>query len=363
MMGRAIAYDLAKSRGKDCLRVLDSDKKAVESISDWLDVDAHVLDIEDEEKLREHMELADAVIVALPYRFNFTIMEMAIESGCHFCDLGGNDPIVAGQLMMDDAASEKGVLCIPDCGLAPGMANVLAAHLVSEFDSVDSLTIRVGGLPQHPRPPLNYQLVFSVGGLINEYIVECKALRDGKITYTRPMTDLETVEFEGLGVLEAFNTSGGAAWLPNIYEGKIGSLDYKTIRYPGHCEIMKTILDLGLASEEEAAPGITPRKILEKMLIKALSGDDEDLVLVRVTAEGQIGGEKRIINLEIVEYYDRENNMTAMMRTTAFPTSIIIQMAADGTIPKKGVRTPEMCVPGKAFVEELAKRNIIVKKY
>ncbi len=352
MMGRALAFDLVRSRGKDCLTVLDSNKESCESLNAWLGINVINLDVKDETKLHEQMTDADVVIVALPYQFNLSLMKRAIKAGCNFCDLGGNDTIASEQLALDPDAKSAGVLCVPDCGLAPGMANVLAAHLTSEYDKVDKLTIRVGGLPQHPKPPLNYQLVFSVGGLINEYVEKCKTLRKGKITYTEPMTGLESVEFEGFGELEAFCTSGGAAWLPEMFQGKINTLDYKTLRYPGHCVLMKEILDSGIGQ----------RDALERQLTSKLAGDEEDVVLVNVSAEGEMRGVKKGITLEIMDYYDKENDITAMMRCTSYPTSIIAQLMVDSKIPEHGVRTPEMCVPGDDFLMGLAQRGIRVKK-
>jgi lysine 6-dehydrogenase len=352
MMGRALAFDIVRSRGKECLTVLDSNKESCESLKDWLDIYVLNLDVKDETKLNELMVSADIVIDALPYQFNLSLMKKAIKAGCNFCDLGGNDPIVSQQLALDSDAKSAGVLCVPDCGLAPGMANVLAAHLTSEFERVDVLTIRVGGLPQHPKPPLNYQLVFSVGGLINEYVEKCKTLRGGEITYTEPMTGLESVYFDGLGELEAFNTSGGAGWLPEIFQGHINMLDYKTIRHPGHCDIMKDILDSGLAQRIE----------LERQLTTMLAGDDQDIVLVKIYAEGELNGEKKGIGLEIIDHYDEVNDITAMMRCTSYPTSIIAQLIVDFKIPEHGIRTPEMCVPGDEFLMELAHRGIKVKK-
>jgi lysine 6-dehydrogenase len=362
MMGRAIAYDLVQSHGKDCLTVIDGNKAACDSLKKWLDIEVHNLDAKDK-AIDRHIKGSEAVIVALPYGFNLNFMKKAIAAGAHFCDLGGNDDIVSSQLALNAQAKKADVLCIPDCGLAPGMADVLGAHLASQFDKVDELTIRVGGLPQNPQPPLNYQLVFSVGGLINEYKEKCKVLRNGKIALVDPMDEVEDLEFKGIGKLEAFTTSGGAAWLPEIYKGKIKKLDYKTIRYPGHAVIFRSILKLGLADEDEVAPGITPRKILERQIVKNLSGKDEDLVLVRVTASGKIGNKKATKNLDIVDKYDRKNKITAMMRTTSFPTSIIAQMIVDGRIPERGVKTPEMCVPGDELMKELARRKIIVKEY
>ncbi len=362
MMGRAVAFDIVQSHGRDSISVIDANKAACDSLRDWLGIDVQCLDAKNS-SIDGMIKESDAVIVALPYGFNLGFMKRSIAGGAHFCDLGGNDDVVSAQLALDADAKKAGVLCVPDCGLAPGMAGILGAHLARQFDSVDELTMRVGGLPQHPVPPLNYQLVFSVGGLINEYKEKCKVLRDGQITLVDPMDEVEDLEFEGIGKLEAFTTSGGAAWLPEIFQGKINKLDYKTIRYPGHAVIIRSILKLGLADENELAPGITPRKVLETQMAKNLMGSDEDLVLVRVTTTGTVGGKKATRNLDIIDMYDRKNNITAMMRTTAYPTSIISQMIVDGRIKERGVMTPEMCVPGDALIQEMAKRDIVTRSY
>lgn len=362
MMGRAIAYDLVQSKGRDSLIVIDTNPDACRFLRDWLDVEVHNLDVNSPE-IDQHIKDSKSVICALPYDFNLGFMKKAIAAGVHFCDLGGNDDIVRSQLKLGLKAKKADVLCIPDCGLAPGMANVLGAHLANQFETVDELTIRVGGLPQNPVPPLNYQLVFSVSGLINEYKEQCKVLRDGQITHIKPMEDIEEIEFEGIGKFEAFTTSGGAAWLPEIYHGKMNTMDYKTIRYPGHAEIFRSILKLGLADEYEISPGTTLREVLEGQILKNLSGNDEDVVLVRVTASGNIDGSYVTKSMDIIDYYDRKNKITAMMRTTSFPTSIIAQMVLDGEITERGVKTPEMCVPGEPFLKELAARNIVVKEY
>ena len=362
MMGRAIAFDLVQSRGKDSVSVIDANPQACQALEEWLDIDVHNLDAGNKE-IDRLISDSKSVICALPYGFNLQFMRKAIAAGAHFCDLGGNDDIVRGQLALDQEAKDSDVLCLPDCGLAPGMANVLGAHLTNQFDNVEELTIRVGGLPQNPKPPLNYQLVFSVGGLINEYKEKCKVLRDGQITEVDPMIEVEELEFPEIGKLEAFTTSGGAAWLPEIFQGRVQNLDYKTIRYPGHAVIFESILKLGLADEEEIAPGITPRNVLERQIVKNLSGDDKDMVLVRASASGQIDGDQITKTMDIVDYYDQQNDISAMMRTTAYPTSIIAQMVVDGKIPDRGVRTPEMVVPGELFLKELAARDIIVKEY
>ena len=247
--------------------------------------------------------------------------------------------------------------------MAPGVASVFVAAGTEEFDSLEEIHIRVGGLPQNPKPPLNYSMIFNVQGLTNEYIEIAEVIRDGKITRVEPLTEIEEIVFpEPFGKLEAFQTSGGTSTLPKTFLGKIKTLDYKTIRYKGHCEKFRTILDLGFKSEEpvEINGGTTtPREFLEMMLVKSLTHDDtKDVTLLRVEVIGFIDEIKKKFTLQIVDYFDEKNNVSSMMRMTAYPASIIAQMMANGTIKKKGVITQEFNVPSQMMIEELRKRNI-----
>jgi lysine 6-dehydrogenase len=145
---------------------------------------------------------------------------------------------------------------VPNSGLAPGLINIITIEGTKEFEELDSIHLRVGGLPQNPRPPLNYQIVFSVDGLINEYVEMAAVIRDGKVMHIDPMSGLEEITFpEPFGILEAFNTSGGLSTLTELLAGKVKNLDYKTIRYKGHCEKFKTLLDLGFATNEPMMVG------------------------------------------------------------------------------------------------------------
>ncbi len=371
-MGKAIAYDIAKFSPEADITLADMNVPAGEGIVEWLrtchssrsgNIGFEKLDATDDQHILRLMENADMAIVALPYSFNIRLLELAIKTGTHFCDLGGNDSIVGEQLKMEEKAREADVLAIPDCGLAPGMANVIAMHSIKGMEDISKLHIRVGGLPQNPKPPLNYQLFFSVKGLINEYKEDCMVLEGGWIKLLDPMIDTEELHFDGLGKMEAFNTSGGAAWLPYLLEGKVDELNYKTIRYPGHAVIIKAMLDLGLTSEEKLDCGcdMTLRDILETQLVKALTGTDKDIVLVRVIAEGVMNGQSVKITYDLDDRFDDDTGLTAMMRTTSFPTAIIAQMVVDGIIPKRGVMTPESCVPGDLLLEAMKKRNIVFK--
>ncbi|MBE0557208.1 MAG: saccharopine dehydrogenase NADP-binding domain-containing protein, partial [Proteobacteria bacterium] len=232
MMGRALAYDLARSKGVN--RVTIADEKGERSRHLALELGSPLVHPIELDVARTYDVIAslrghDCAISAVPYRFNAELTKAAIEAGVHFCDLGGNDQILEEQREMDGLARQKGLLIVPNCGLAPGLGNVLAAGGAQLFDVVDSITIRVGGLPQHPLPPFNYQLVFSVDGLINEYSGKAKVLRNAEPVELDAMTELETLEFPApFGRMEAFLTSGGASLLSEMFAGKVRHLDYKT---------------------------------------------------------------------------------------------------------------------------------------
>ncbi len=309
------------------------------------------------EVMREH----DSAISCVNYWYNLELSKAAIETRTNFCDLGGNNYIVDAQLALDAAAKNAGINIIPDCGLAPGMVSVLAMHGANRFDEITEIHIRVGGLPQDPKPPLDYQLVFSVEGLINEYIEVARVISDGAIKEIESMTELESLSFEDFPPLEAFQTSGGTSTLPDTFLGKVRELDYKTIRYAGHCEKFKTMIDLGLCSSEEIVADfvkVVPRKIFGELLQKNLPADELDYVLVRLGFVGIKDGTRKNLRYDIVDKFDESAGLSAMMRTTAFPASIIAQMMANGDVLMRGSTPQEKAIDAENFVAELTRRNI-----
>jgi lysine 6-dehydrogenase len=237
---------------------------------------------------------------------------------------------------------------------------------VQECDEVDSVRLRVGGLPQHPRPPLNYQIVFSVEGLLNEYLEKAEILAEGEKREVDSLSGLEDIAFPPpFGTLEAFHTSGGISRLTHLLSGTVRNLDYKTIRYKGHCEKFKTLLDLGFASEEPLMVGgkvKTLREFFTDLLRKKLDYEDTDVILARATIDGVKKGRPWRVSYECIDYFDEAPRLTAMMRTTGFPTAIIARMLAEGTITQRGVMMPEECVSGESMITQLAKRNITIAK-
>jgi lysine 6-dehydrogenase len=367
MMGSAAAYDLANSPGVASVIVADRDGERAMQVAAAIGPKAEpaTLDTGVHADVIALMRRVDGVIGATSYTHNVALAKAAIEAKVRFCDLGGNMDVVYAQMELDAAARAAGVLILPNCGLAPGMACVIASGAAKKFSSVEEIHIRVGGLPQKPVPPLNYQLVFSPEGLINEYIEPAEAIRGGREVRVESMDDLEQLSFPApFARLEAFNTSGGTSTLTKMFNGKVKELDYKTIRYPGHCEKFRVLLDLGFAGSEPVIAGNTTRTVrefFEDLLRKRLSANGPDVVLTRVTVAGTLEGKRRILAYEMVDYYDTAQKMTSMMRTTSYPTSVILQMAVDGRIPDRGVKPPEQCVPLDPFVAELAKRNITFK--
>lgn len=364
-MGFGAVYDLAHNSPEvESVTVADFEFKKAENIVRSVNspkVSAIALDASNFTDTLSVMDRHDAAISCVNYWFNVSLSRAAIETGCNFCDLGGNNYVVDEQLALDAEAKNAGINIIPDCGLAPGMVSVLAMHGAGRFDEIEEIHIRVGGLPQNPKPPLGYQLVFSVEGLINEYIEKARVIRGGEITEVESMTELEKISFDDFPALEAFQTSGGTSTLPDTFLGKIKELDYKTIRYAGHCEKFKTMIDLGLCSSEDIlvdSAKVAPRRLFGELLQINLPADEPDYVLVRLEFFGVKGSERKQLRYDIVDKFDKVTGLSAMMRTTAFPASIIAQMMAKGEVAERGATPQENVIDPEKFIAELAKRNI-----
>jgi lysine 6-dehydrogenase len=364
LMGQAALYDLARIESIDRLVIFDIDLTRAQEVSRRFSggkAEAARLDASNEAQAAAVLRGFDAAVACTTYQHNEGMTRAAIKAGCHLVDLGGNNDVVRAQLAMSGDAEKAGVIVIPDCGLAPGMVSLMVADGVERLEKVTAAKIRVGGLPQLPRLPLNYQIVFSVEGLLNEYWEPCVILEGGKRKTVNPMNGLEKLEFDGIGELEAFYTSGGSSTLPETYEGKIDFLDYKTIRYPGHCALFKAMLEIGLASRRPVkieGQSIEPRAVFREVLSRHLSFSDLDLILVRVIVEGEKAGKSATLTYEIVDRQASGTSLTAMMRCTAFPAAIIAHMAASGQITARGVKPQEVAVRPSLFFAQLRKRGI-----
>ena len=323
------------------------------------------LDVRNADAVRAAFTECDAVCSAIPYYLNYPLAELAVHAGVHFCDLGGNTGIVRQQQTLDAAAKARGVSIVPDTGLAPGMVNVIAQHGIDQFDDVDSVKLYVGGLPQHPEPPLNYQIAYSIEGMVDYYTSQSLVVRNGQPTGVAALSELETVRFDApLGELEAFHTAGGLSTMVYRYAGRIPTMEYKTLRYPGHARIMEAIRDLDLLSMEPVnvkGQQVVPRDVFVRVAGEKLRRNKPDLVALRVVVRGTKAGVSGSRAWQVVDVYDATHGITAMMRTTGYTLSITAQLQATGVVPP-GVHTPDECIPPATYFAMLAKRGVMVEE-
>ncbi len=366
--GSAAAFHLLHKDTVDRVVIADVSVDAVRSFLEPFvgsRLELRRVDATDERQVLGAMDGMDAVVCALPYYFNLAMTRLALQAGCSFCDLGGNTEIVEQQKSLAEEARTKGVSIVPDCGLAPGMVNILAEAGISALDEVETVKIRVGGLPQDPEPPLNYQIVYSMHGVIDYMTTPVLVLREFEPVWKEALTGLESCPFpEPVGTLEAFFTAGGVSTLPLRYQGRVREMDYKTLRYPGHAEIMLAIREMGLLDTEPVKVGgcdVSPREAFIEIVSPRLrKPGSRDLVAMTVEVTGRRDGDARKIRYELLDRYDTANDITAMMRSTGYSLAATGLMQADGRI-RPGAYTPDECVPVDDYIAELASQGVMIQ--
>jgi lysine 6-dehydrogenase len=369
LQGSACAYDLLAYTDHDVV-LADLDVSRLPAfLQPYLGnrLRAVRVDANDRAGVRQLMEGVSATMSAFPYYFNLGMTEAAVDAGSHFCDLGGNTQIVQDQKALAARAAAKGVTVVPDCGLAPGMVNILAEHGIAQLDEVHSVRIKVGGLPQKPEPPLNYQVVYSLEGALDYYTTLSWVLRDGRQTQVKALSEIEHLDFPGIGTLEAFHTAGGLSTMAQRYEGRIPTMEYKTLRYPGHAEMMAVMRDIGLMGLEPVdvkGTRVVPRDVFISIVgprLKKDYRDSPDQVALRVEAQGMDKGEHVLYRFDLLDRYDEDTGITAMMRTTGFSLAITGAMQAAGKV-KPGVWTPDEAMPPREYIAALAERGVVIQE-
>ncbi len=388
--GVALAYDLARNGEAERVTLADVDgelaRRGVERLTRLLALSAtgHIAtraghteaaprvqltaarcDVTNTAEVAEIVKGANVVASAVPYRYNEALTDAALAAGASFCDLGGNTRVVLRQLARHEQAVRAGVSILPDCGLAPGLGNILAAHGVAALDEPRHAHVRCGGLPQQPVGPLGYKLVFNFDGLINEYSGCGEFLRDGQRVDVPALTELEEIEFSApLGRCEAAVTSGGTSTCAETFRGKLESYDYKTVRYPGHFAIVRALFGLGCFDEcVELADGTTvqPKALLRKLMAARLAYPEvRDLVVLRCTVSGRHQGRACRRVYDLLDYHDERTGFTAMERTTAFPAALVAYMQARRLVAP-GARPLGVALPLQQYVDELATHDIAVR--
>ncbi|MCZ6874383.1 MAG: saccharopine dehydrogenase NADP-binding domain-containing protein [bacterium] len=305
-------------------------------------IDLIIGDVTHPDTLAGALQGKDAVIACLPYPLILTVAQLAHRAGLHYFD--PTEDIKTTQAIRLLACDAKGVM-IPQNGLAPGFIGILGAHLAYQFDvgTLRHIKMRVGALPQHPIGQLGYAGNWSMQGLVHEYIAECDSIANGKRQTERALKNPEILRIHGVEY-EAFTTSGGLGTMTETFEGKVETMDYKSIRYPGHLEGMKLLI-------EELRFRDDPEQLV-KCLTNALPPDDQDRVLIHVSVQGRIGG--KLQTRELVTDYKPIHidgrPYTAIAWTTAAAITAVIELVSNMTLPQQGFVKQEE-IPLHAFLQ------------
>lgn len=366
LQGSACAYDLLRHDDVSAVTLGDLRPHATPGfLADDPRLRRLKLDFSDEEAVGRAVLGHDIALSAAPYYFNAALARLAVGAGCHFADLGGNTAILREQLRLAEEARAAGVTVTPEVGLAPGLVNVLAWEGIRRLDVTRRVRMFVGGLPQNPRPPLNYQVVYSLEGTLDYYTTPSFVLRDGRAVEVDALSEVEELEFEGVGRLEAFHTAGGASLMPFELEGRVERLEYKTLRYPGHAATMRTVRDLGLLAREPVAVDSTevvPRRVFIACATPHLTHpEDPDLVVVRVIVEGTAEEEPVRWVWELLDREDPGTGISAMERTTGFSLAIAGLFLGRCTIDGPGVAPAYRCLPYEPYLAALEERGVHVR--
>lgn len=310
----------------------------------------------------------DLVIGALPGDYGLPALRACIEAKSDIVDVSFTPEY---PLELNEEARKAGITMIPDCGVAPGLSNLLVGYGASQLDSIHEAKIMVGGIPEKKVPPLGYTITWSAEGLIDEYIRDVSIVKDGELIQVPALSGLENIDFPGVGMLEAFYTDGLRSLVESIPEAE--NLYEKTLRYPGHVEKVKLLRELGFFSEDlvkvrglEVKPKMVSARVLERSLTMPEVGD---LLAMSVYVSGIKDGDKLGFSYHVLEYYDHAKDVSAMARTTAYTASIVSRLLADGDIHDEGIVTMEKLGADHDIVDkifsELGKRgvNVGVEKY
>jgi saccharopine dehydrogenase-like NADP-dependent oxidoreductase len=333
-IGQLIASLLAGS-GDYQVKVVDCSVVALKHLS-HLKVTTELVDTANPAELLKCLQGFDVVINALPYHLALTVATQAKLAGCHYFDLTEDVAATRGIMQLADGAKTA---FMPQCGLAPGFIGIVAHHLSQKFSSLREVKMRVGALPAFPTNSLKYNLTWSVDGLINEYCHPCEAIHNGQVLDVLPLEGMEHFSLDGTEY-EAFNTSGGLGTLCDTLKGRVETLDYKTVRYPGHRDLMKMLLqELGMQSDQETLKAIFRRSIPLTM---------QDVVLVFVTVSGERDGQfvQEVFARKIFADRSESHPMSAIQITTAAGICAAVDLFREGKLPQSGfIRQEQVALP------------------
>lgn len=308
-------------------------------------------DLSDSATVTELAGGADLVVGALPSAIGFAALRAVLQAGRPCCDISF---MTEDTRELDGLATERGVTAVFDMGVAPGMSNVLAARAARELDRCDRIRIYVGGLPREREGPFEYKAAFAPADVLEEYTRPARQVEEGTVVVHEALSGVELLDLPDVGTVEAFHTDGLRSLADS---GLAPSMQEKTLRYPGHAELMRTFRHTGLLSTEPVevdGVAVVPREVTARLLFPLWSYEEgeEDLTVMRVVAEGKADGEARRITWDLLDRYDHERGESSMARTTGFPCALVARMLGEGRL-EAGVIAPERLAARPALVEEL----------
>ncbi len=367
-IGAAIAQDLHDQAEVELVQVCDARARSLQALHEHVQgprIRSFQIDARDLFVLRTIIAGSTVVIGAVPGNNNAALAELCIEMGIHYCDLGGADAVVSEMLALDAQARAHGVWVVPNCGLAPGLVNVLCMHGLDLFSRPRTVQLRVGDIPIDPTPPFNFCVAWSPERIIEDYTNPAQTIDGGVLQQHEPMTRLEHLHFpEPFGELEAFCTQGGLATLARDLVGRVETLDHKTIRWPGHAAQMRFVLLLGFGESKtiDVRTHLTYRDVLVRRMRQRLSDNQRDVVLLRVLIQGEKDGREQTLVFQMVLPYDDVHHTTAMRRATAIPTSVLARMLGENRIAGGGAAPPEHIVDRAAFLDDVRARGLDIEE-
>ena len=323
-------------------------------------------DLSDPAAVTKAIAGADLVCGALASRLGFQTLRTVLEARKNYADISF---FAEDALELDGLAKKMGVTAVVDCGVAPGMSNMTAGYGASYFDRCDKIAIYVGGLPRERRWPFQYKAGFAPSDVIEEYTRPSRIVEHGKLVVREALSEPELLDFPGVGTLEAFNTDGLRSL---AYTLKVPHMVEKTMRYPGHIELMRVLRHIGLFSQDAvevpAADGsrvkVRPLDVISTLMFPqwTYTPGEEDLTIMRVTAEGEKSSRRERLTWDLSDAYDPKTRATSMSRTTAFPCAIMARKILSGEFRRPGVIPPEFIgqTPGMlaSILAELESRGV-----
>lgn len=360
-VGSAIVRDLAAEEDFSVL-VVDVDPVAAERLSRF-GADCIAADLSDPNTVSKAVAGADLVVGAVPGFMGYTVVEQVLREGRPVVDISFFPENAFG---LDELAKEAGVPCLVDCGVAPGLSNLVSGHMDDHLDATHSFNCLVGGLPVERSLPWEYKAPFSPGDVIEEYTRPARLRRGGENISLPALSEIELVDFPGLGTLEAFNTDGLRSLLTS---SKAPEMVEKTLRYPGHAEKMRMLRETGFLSSKGvlvASGQAAPRDITEALLFSAWQFEEgePDLTVMRIVVEGDKEGKTVRHTYELLDYYNTETETSSMARTTGYTCTGMVRLITNGIWDQPGVAPPE--IVGRniecfdAVIEHLKDRKVQV---